>query len=108
MANEIPNAVTLRRDNDFRDWVIACIGYQARLVLTESTGTNEYEARRRLAAAAILDPAQFGDRMVNVLATDPAIASQGDTVQLVTQELLISKVAEVWTPLAKLLYPDPA
>ena len=105
MANELPNAVALRRDNDFRDWVIAAIGYQARLVLTEPANTVDYTPRRALAAAAILDPAAFADRFVNVIATDPAVAGKGDTVALVTQATLLSKVAEVWTPLAKLIYP---
>lgn len=108
MADELPNAVALMRDSEFRDWVVAAIGYQARVVMQEATSIADYAVRRKLASAAILDPAQFGDRFINVIATDPEVAVKGKTVQLVGQALLLQKVAGVWPHLAKLIFPEPA
>lgn len=107
MADELPNAVELMRDSTFRDWIIAAIGYTARQVIQESPSTPQYDARRRLAEPAVLDPAVFADRFVNVIATDPAVAAKGTTVQLVGQALVLQKVSDLWTPLATLIYPDP-
>lgn len=105
MADELPNSAALRRDNDFRDWMLGAIGYQARqVILNDTTGSNDYAVRRALANASIVDPAVHVDKFINVIATDPAVASKGTTVQQVTQATMLAKVAEVWTPLAKLLY----
>ncbi len=105
MANEIPNAVALMRDPDFRDWVCAASCYQAAQVL--GSGTN---AAKAMASEVLLNPrGPQLERLINVLATQTALASVGSTVGTtagtITQALLLTQIAAVWNPLAAVLYP---
>lgn len=112
MANELPNAVALMRDATFMDWVRAGSVYVARTVLTEPDTTASHDVRVRMAQAIVLDPTAMQTRLVNILATDPDVASIGDQVgegpNMIGQNLIIQKIIGVWTPLAKLVYPNPA
>ena len=104
MANELPNAVALMRDSDFRDWVMAAAVYTARTVLAEPTATPDYSVRRQLAITILGNPSVIVERTVNIIAADPEVCSKGTTVTAVGQTLLIQKMADIWTPIAKLLY----
>lgn len=108
MANEIPNAVSLMRDPDFRDWVCAASCYQAAQALASGTA-----ASKAMAAEVLLNPrGHVLERLINVLATQTAIASVGASVGTaagtITQPLLLTQIATVWAPLAAVLYPSAA
>lgn len=105
MANELPNAATLLHDPTFRDWILAASIYQARIVITEDPATADHATRLKLANDVIVNPQMTLDRFVNLVATDPDIAGAGNNVTAIGQPAILSKVAQLWTPLAKLLYP---
>lgn len=108
MANEIPNAVALMRDSDFRDWVCAASCYQAAATLTTATATV---ASKVMASEVLLNPrGPHLDRLINVLATRTELASVGQTVGegagKIGQALLLAQMAVVWAPLAAVLHPQ--
>lgn len=105
MANELPNAVALMEDDTFRKWCIAAAVYQARLVVQEAATVADHGVRLKMAMDVIVNPQLLADRLVHVIAADPAVSGKGDTVQEITQDTMIAKVAEVWTILAKNFYP---
>lgn len=107
MANEIPNAVQLMKDSDFRDWVCAA---SAQIATQQIAGANSTAASKAMGAAALLNPrGQILERLVNILATRPNICSVGTTVGeqdgSIGQSLLLSELGKVWGPLANILYP---
>lgn len=102
MANELPNAVALMRNDEFRDWVMAAAVYQARQVIVEATSVQDHAIRVILAEKVALNPAPYVERFVNVIATDPAVAGLGDTPSEIGQSTFLAKIAEVWTPMARL------
>ena len=101
----LSNAVTLMKDSEFRDWCVAAGAFQARAVVTEPLNTADHAVRLRLASDVLQNPYVLADRLVTVMATDTAIAEAGDNVNALDQTVFLNKVAQVWTPLAKLLYP---
>lgn len=104
MADEIVNAITLIKSSDFRDWCRVLSAFQARKVIVESDTTPDHAVRLKLAERVILDPDFILNRVVNILATDPAVCGLGTRIgQDITQDLLVAKAAEIWTPLAKLV-----
>lgn len=106
MANELPNAVALMRDVDFRDWLMAAGAYQARVVLGEPAATPDHAVRVKLAQDVLMSPEMLLDRLVNVVATDPEVAGRGVTPAVVGQPLILQKVADIWTSLARLSFPQ--
>lgn len=107
MANEVPNAVVLIKDSDFRDWVRVIIAYTARSIFVEPIATTEHNKRQALANDCITNLDLHLSRFVNVVATDPAIASLGTVVgEQIPQTILITKIENYWTAIAKVLYPN--
>lgn len=111
MANEVPNAVDLIQDPTFRDWIRVITGYVARESFTESVATPEHNKRLALATDVVVNLNRYLDQFINIVATDPAVCSIGNSTKIgvangITQGLLINKVQEYWTPLAKVLYPS--
>jgi len=104
MANELANATVLMRDADFRLWCLAASAYQARIVLTEPINTPDHDVRMRLAKDVINNPEVIVDKVVNIIATDPQIATLGQNVTAIGQAAMLSKIAEIWTPLAEVSY----
>lgn len=105
MANEqITNVVSLRREADFNDWISAACVYQAHQVLIEADTVADHALRARLANDVILDPTVIAKRMVNIIATDSQVYNLGGTAVAVGQTLVLSKTAEYWTPMAKLVF----
>ena len=102
----LANATVLRKDAEFRSWVETAIAYQARLALTESAATADHAIRERLARDAAVTPGIVLELMVTGVATDPAVANKGATAQLVTEAVVIDAVGALWTPIAKLTYPN--
>ena len=103
MANELPNAVALMQNDEFRSWVMAASVYQARQVIIEPASTTDHTPRVSLANSVVMNPTQYLERFVNVIACDPGIASLGTTVQQITQPTLLQKMSDIWTPLSKVV-----
>ena len=104
MANELQNAVTLMGSEDFKSWITAASVYQARLVIMESSTTPDHEARLALAINVISTPNLIVGKLSSIVAADPQVASLGDTPQLIGQTVILQKVSDIWTTLAKLPY----
>lgn len=108
MANEIPNAVNLTKDPDFRDWVRVAALYQARVSLTGDTPATPSAAQRaRLSGEVLGNPFTRLEIIVKILASDPEICGVANPTvgNGITQTLLIQKMAGFWTPLAVHLFP---
>jgi hypothetical protein len=104
MANELPNAVSLMRSTEFRDWIMAASVYQARLVFLEPSSTADHDVRMKMARDVISSPNILVERLTAIIAADPDVCSIGDTPQAVGQPVILQKVSDVWTPVAKYLY----
>lgn len=104
MANEVPNAVALRKDPEWKEWVLVAAAYQARVVILEPADTPNHEIRMKMAREVAFTPESIFGVLLTVVSTDPAVCSKGSTAAQVTQQTLLGKVEEVWTPLANLLY----
>lgn len=100
----LANAVALMESDEMRKWCMAASVFQARKVITEAGTVNAHATRLKLADAVVTNPNLYATRFVNVVATDPQVASAGDTPAEVTESTVIAKVEEVWTPLATLLF----
>lgn len=105
MAGEFANAATLMGDSEFRTWVMVASVFEARNVVTEPDTATDHAVRLKMANAVIAGPQTYLDRIVNVIACDPDVAAAGNTAEAVTQEVLLTKIEQVWTPLAKVLFP---
>ena len=102
MANEIPNAVALMKDADFRDWVRAGVCYQAAVVIA---ATGQPATSVKVANDVVGNPAVHLDRFLNVLACRPQICSIGATVATIGQPLLLAQITAVWDKLSTAIYP---
>ena len=106
MANEVANAVQLINDKPFRDWVMVVGCYQSRIVIQNNpteAARPDHQIRLNLANQFLDNPNPFLESMIRLLATDPEICSLGVTVgsSAVTQEILISKIASIWSSFAE-------
>ena len=106
MANELPNAVVLMHSQEFHDWCMAAGVYQARLVISEGGTVTNHAIRLKMAQDVIVTPALIANQLVSLIATDPSVNSLGSDVTTIGQAVILQKVADVWTDLAKLLYPQ--
>lgn len=102
----LSNAVTLRADPVWREWIITASAYQARVVLTEAESVPDHAVRARLARDVAFTPASVVDLMVTLVSTDPEVAAKGSTPDAITENTVLAKVAAVWTAVAKLLHGD--
>ena len=82
---------------------MAAGAYQARIVVTEPASTTDHDIRLQLAQNVLTSPNIVVDRLVTIVGTDPDVASKGNTPELVGEALVLSKVADVWTTLAKMM-----
>jgi hypothetical protein len=104
MANELANATVLMGDSTFRDWMRAAMVYQSRVVIIEDSGTPNHVNRLWLANICVVNPNQYVTLFINAIACDPAVCGLGTQVgSEITQEIVLSKIAEVWNPIANLL-----
>lgn len=107
MANEIPNAVALIRDDDFRSWIQVAACFQAAAVVVNAGSTA---ASKKLATDVLSNPTGAHlNQMIAIMATRPEIASVGVTVGegagKIGQTLLLAQIAIIWAPLAAVMYP---
>lgn len=103
MANEIVNAVALRKNAEWHEWLAAVAAYTARLVINEDETTDDHEIRYTLAKRVAFNPESIVELLVTTISTDPEVCSIGDTPQLIGQELVLLKVDEVWTQISRLM-----
>jgi hypothetical protein len=104
----LANAVALRADPVWREWLITAAAYQARLVLLESADTPQHPIRERLARDVATTPQMIADMLVTIVSTDPEVATKGGTPALVGEAMVLDKLEEVWTAVARLYYPAEA
>ena len=102
----LANASALRHDPTFTEWVETAAAYQARLVITEDADTPDHDIRLRLARDAAVTPGVAAGLLVTIVATDPEVATKGETADAVGEALIIAKVAGAWTVLSHLIYPN--
>lgn len=105
MADEVPNAVQLINDKPFRDWLMVVGCYQSRVVIQANAAEAalpDHEKRLDLATRFLDNPSPFLDSLVRLIGTDPSVCSLGVTVGpgAVTQEVLIQKMAAIWSSFA--------
>lgn len=101
----LANAAALTTDPTFISWCTAAAAYQARQVILEADTVTDHSVRLHLAQNVITFPGLIGNAMTLVIGTDPAVASAGATAALVGEATVLSKAAEVWTAMAKIMYP---
>lgn len=104
MANELSNAVVLMKNEKFRDWIMAASVYQARVVITEGAAVTDHALRVQLAQTVVVNPDMHLAKFVNALACDPDIAGAGTDIEVFGQGPLLSKLAGIWTPMAKMIF----
>lgn len=102
----LANAAILISDQTFISWCVAAGAYQARQVVLEADTVADHKVRLHLAQNVITVPGMISNSITLVIATDPAVASMGSTALLVTEAVVLQKAAEVWTALAKVMYPS--
>lgn len=102
----LANAAILVSDPTFISWCVAAGAYQARQVILEADTVEDHKVRLHLAQNVITVPGMLSTSLVLLIGTDPAVASMGSTALLVSESVVIQKAAEVWTALAKVMYPN--
>jgi hypothetical protein len=104
----LANAVVLRNDPVFKDWIETAIAYQARVIITtEAVTAPKHTIRLRLAKDAATSPQMILGLMITAVATDPSVASKGTTMGAqITEGDIISGVEAAWTVIAELTYPN--
>lgn len=102
----LANAVLLMDDPIFAKWCTTAGAYQARLILAEADNAPDHAIRLRLAHDVLAGPNIITANLVMLVGTDPEVAAKGSTPVAVTEDLVLAKVASVWTTLAKLRFPN--
>jgi hypothetical protein len=101
----IDNAVSLMADGTLLEKIKAVSVYQARAVAIEPVATAQHAVRMKLATDVIYNPVMHAVRFQNVLACDDAICGSYSSGSNIPDSLLISKMSDIWTPIAVMLYP---
>lgn len=100
VAGELKNAVVMMSDPKFSSWIMAASSYVARTVIAEDPSTANYAIRHNLAKDVLFNPQLHLARFINMVATDPSIASLGTDPELIGQSVIISGVQNNWTSVA--------
>lgn len=97
------NASTLLHDPVWEGIVTAAALYVAREVLAEPSSTENAEVRKALAMQTIASHQQTAAYLVILVGTDPDIALTFSSANIATvgDALVIGKVTDLWTPLAR-------
>ena len=59
-----------------------------------------------MANVCIIAPDRHAIQFLNVIACDPEVAGLGTTAAQIPEATILSKLATVWTPISKMLYPQ--
>jgi hypothetical protein len=103
----LANASALMKSDEFRGLVMAAAVYTATTVLAEPSSTENYTSRRALAIEVLVNPQIITDRLVSILSGTPSIALTSSDPSQISDDLIITRAAEVWTALAEILFPPP-
>ena len=107
MANDqIKNAANFMEDPELRRWLVAGMAYTARLVLSEPP-VADGAVRRALADQVALEPDNPNQIRIlqNLFSVDPEVFVFS-TVEAVGQDLLLAKIAGMWSLLAEKAFPE--
>lgn len=105
MAGPLANSVALLSNPEWKKWMTAAAAYQARVVYTEAANVNEHAARLRLALDVLTVPDLISDRLATLLAADGSLVAQGSSPDSFPEAEILTRVANLWTPIAKTTYP---
>ncbi len=100
----LANAVALRKDPEWREWLVTAAAYVSREVYLEASTVTDHAVRYRLALDVMVTPEVVAAQLVTIISTDPDVAVKGTSPAAVTEELTITKVQAIWTKLALLHY----
>lgn len=90
----------------FRRWLKVAAATTARGVVLEDTTTADHNVRMRLAVEVMVSPNIVVDRLVTAVATDSQVTANPPVFNDAAEAVIQQKVNEVWTTIAKLMYPD--
>lgn len=96
----LSNAAKLAQSDLFRDTCLAALVYQARVVIAEPEETEYHEQRMMYAYAVINSPESYRETVTWVVASDPTIATIGDSPEMIPDSHILGSVAEAWNYLA--------
>lgn len=100
----LQNGATLMASQQFRDWLLVAAATTARAVVLESPDTPDHEMRMRLAREVIVSPQIVLDRLVTAIPTDPDVSAQPPVFNDAAEVVVQTKVDQIWTKLAELMY----
>ena len=105
--DEIINAASHMVDDVIRRWVIAGLVFTAREVVKETPGDPLFEVRRTLAVDTLKQPDDMNVVRLtqNILSVDPAFFIHASVLE-VGQDVFLQTLAELWTEIACLVYPE--
>jgi hypothetical protein len=101
----LADSASLLRDPVWRDWVTAAAVEVATEVEVEGTGVTSWYIRKRLALDVLTFPDMVTTKLVSYTATDPLITAEGGTPVSAHEPLILDKVRDVWTTVARATYP---
>lgn len=90
----------------FRNWLTVAASTTARAVITEDPATADHAVRYRLALDVLVVPNIVVDRLVTAVATDSQVTANPPVFNDAAEAVIQQKVNEVWTTIAKLMYPE--
>lgn len=98
----LDNASRLGTNLTFRNWVMASMMYNARIVVLESVAVTNHTERLVMAKTILSSSSTYLERFVWVVCADPTVAVLGATPELVGEQNVIDKIAVAWTTVALL------
>ena len=99
----VDNAVALMRDETLLMKIKAVQVYTARSVVIEPLNTPNHTERMVFAKTAIYNPEQYAAQLQNIIACDPDICSTYTTGAAIPDNVLMQKMADLWTPVSLMI-----
>lgn len=104
----ISNAVALMGDPELLSKAKAVSVYQARQAVVEATTVASHTQRLWFAKVVIYDPAAHAPKIRDIIACDTAVCGPYSAAKDIPDQLLLDKLAEIWTPLSLMMYNPTA
>lgn len=101
----LANSASLMNSAEWRTWMAAAASFIAAEVYVESSTTPNYVLRRRLAIDVLTVPDLLTARLLTMVSTTAAVVSLGPVPTEAHEGPVLTRVRELWTPLAKSTYP---
>lgn len=102
----LANAALLMNDPNMEALAKAAVIFQASNVIVEPDTVANHAQRRQLAIQVLNDPNFILGNVVNLLSATSAIATQSGLPGQLTEKSITDRVAEIWTTLATLVFPQ--